>query len=158
MKKYNVNVIIISNQQIEVEAESKAEAIGTSTIHALETLPKRPQDFFVSTKDRDPWLVSVHDSEADGTHTYVFIGTEAEAKKHLLQEARKYAESRKDDLENEDEYPKTLDDIDSFAYGPYPCGSKKYPIGVLYTHIQCCSGHLDFTATKLYTSDIIVAQ
>lgn len=153
MKKYDVNVIIISNQQIEVDAESEAEAIGTGTIHALDILPERPQDFFVSTKDRDTWLISVHDSEADSTDMHIFIGTKSEAEKHLLQEAQKYVEARKDDLENENEYPQTLQDIYHSAYGP-----RGFSKGILYTYIQFCEGHMDFTATKLSAYDIVVAQ
>lgn len=132
MSKYSININTKTNN-ITLEASTKTQ-------------------FLTNAEEKFLWQVSIHDSGAEASLTYVFIGTNLEARMHLLKKIRATARGR-DDIDEDWKCPKEPKDIVGFAYDPIGSIS-----GILYGYITCDDSHIDFTATRLCVEDIVIAK
>ena len=108
-------------------------------MNLIEKLKKATEE----SKERSIWSICIHDVEQDGTRTYLFVGTDDEAKEHLEKAIKKYVKLR--DAEDDD-----IVDVE------YCHGHNRKGI-YLYGCLDA-DWHIDFTAMKLNSADVVIAK
>ena len=116
-------------------------------MNLIEKLKKATEE----NKKRAVWSICIHDVEQDGTRTYLFIGTDDEAKARLEKEMKTYGrlrEAEKDDFVDVEYYDGCPGDVGD------PGQNRK---GIYLYGCVDAGFHIDFTAMKLGPADVVIA-